>query len=314
MRESTCSLNSRQAVLVAGLILCVTFSAVATPVALGDQDAPVPLLENFSPLELTAVSALTATAATLFVFNDRLALQMGDPWFGDPGPLDLAVTNALFLDGDPAPWLGGWPDMAGDTLAPGVAVLYYVGNGVTGAIRGTSLTGSRHAVHEMVAFAEAFSATATLTFTTKLLVGRERPLYALERYPGTTPEPDAYQSFFSGHASTSFCIAAFVTRDVGDWLMSGPLEARSGVPALLLGRLIPGTVLYGAAAVVGISRIVDQKHYLSDVLVGAAVGTVFGNLFYALHFDRSGEPRRRHRALVTTFGFGPASAWVSGRF
>ena len=70
-------------------------------------------------------------------------------------------------------------------------------------------------------------------------------------------------------------------------------------------------MLYGAAAVVGLSRIVDQRHYFTDVALGAAVGTAVGQLTYALHFDWDGRPRRRHAVSVTPM---PGGAAVTGSF
>lgn len=35
-------------------------------------------------------------------------------------------------------------------------------------------------------------------------------------------------------------------------------------------------VLFGAAGVVGLSRIYDNQHWASDVIVGAAIGTLVG--------------------------------------
>ncbi len=300
------------ALKTAAYVLPAILLVWAQPRARADTGA-VSLTENFAPPELAAIAALTVTATSLFVLNDHLTAYMGDPWFGEPGPLDLAVTEALYRGENAGPWLGGWPDTMGDTIAPGLAVAYYVTNGMTAAIRGRGATGNQNAVHELMAFAEAFSATTTLTFATKLLVGRERPLYALDRNPGADLAPDAFQSFFSGHTSTSFCIAAFASRDLGDWLLAGPLEGSSRAARVLLGRVTPGLVFYGAAAVVGLSRIIDQKHYLSDVLVGASVGAALGNGVYALHFDGRGNPRHR-QPVALSFGLGPGHAWLQGRF
>jgi membrane-associated phospholipid phosphatase len=93
-------------------------------------------------------------------------------------------------------------------------------------------------------------------------------------------------SFYSGHSTSSFTLAAFVSRDLGDWLV-----ARGA--STFAGRVLPATLLYGAAATVALSRVIDQAHYTSDVVVGSLTGILFGNLFYSLHFDENGRPRRR---------------------
>jgi PAP2 superfamily protein len=70
----------------------------------------------------------------------------------------------------------------------------------------------------------------------------------------TRPDGTAY-SFPSGHTAASFATAAVLQRHLG-W--------KVGLPA------------YAAAAFVGASRIESQRHYLSDVAFGAALGMVAG--------------------------------------
>ncbi len=63
-------------------------------------------------------------------------------------------------------------------------------------------------------------------------------------------------TFPSGHTSSTFVVASVMHEAYG------PL---AGVP------------LYGLGALVGISRLDDREHYLSDVLFGAVLGTVIGH-------------------------------------
>jgi hypothetical protein len=70
----------------------------------------------------------------------------------------------------------------------------------------------------------------------------------------TRPNGEA-RSFPSGHTSTMFATATVVQRHFG-W--------KAGVPA------------FAAAAYVGASRIDANKHYLSDVAFGAALGIIAG--------------------------------------
>jgi membrane-associated phospholipid phosphatase len=51
-----------------------------------------------------------------------------------------------------------------------------------------------------------------------------------------------------------------------------------------------GTALYGGAALAGVSRIYHDKHWASDVVVGAAIGTFVGRKVVRYH--RS-HPRNR---------------------
>ncbi len=92
----------------------------------------------------------------------------------------------------------------------------------------------------------SMAASTVITYGFKFGVGRERPNQSNTR------------SFPSGHTSHSFTIAA-VSQELFGY--------KVGVPA------------YAMAAVVGLSRIQDNKHYLSDVIFGAGIGTVIGRGF-----------------------------------
>ncbi len=71
------------------------------------------------------------------------------------------------------------------------------------------------------------------------------------------PRPDGSnnQSFPSGHAAITFATATVIERHLG-WRKS--------------------LLAYGIASYVAASRIHDNRHYLSDVVFGAAVGTIAG--------------------------------------
>jgi membrane-associated phospholipid phosphatase len=69
------------------------------------------------------------------------------------------------------------------------------------------------------------------------------------------PDGSDHQSFPSGHASVTFATATVIERHLG-WRKS------------LLG--------YAVASYVAMSRIHDNRHYLSDVIFGAAVGSIAG--------------------------------------
>uniref|UniRef100_A0A915E8W5 Phosphatidic acid phosphatase type 2/haloperoxidase domain-containing protein n=1 Tax=Ditylenchus dipsaci TaxID=166011 RepID=A0A915E8W5_9BILA len=71
---------------------------------------------------------------------------------------------------------------------------------------------------------------------------------------------DARLSFYSGHTSAAFYFASFL------WI--GRFEY-SWTPLFVLLY----TIVLTAASLVGISRILDNKHHNSDVVVGALVGT-----------------------------------------
>jgi membrane-associated phospholipid phosphatase len=280
-------------------------------VGLAAGDERVPLADNFSPGELQlgvglAVEYGLATALEGAIANGR------PPVIGAPPGFDRDLADALYRGPGAGKWLGGVPDVAGSVVLPALVVGWYGADALALWARGRSLGGGHNADHALAALAEGYLVDLALTQTTKLAIGRVRPYVYLQR-PDPAPVGDTDLSFYSGHASSSFYLAAFVHRDLSDWLVAGPLAGAGGGTRLVVGRLLPGALLYGIAGTIAVSRVVDQAHYPTDVLAGAAVGTALGNLFYSLHFDADGRPRRRRATSLDVSGF-PGGIAVSGAF
>ena len=72
---------------------------------------------------------------------------------------------------------------------------------------------------------------------------------------------EAYGSFYSGHASAAFTVATFT----GEWFSE--IYPNSKYKALVWASS------YTLAAGVGILRVVAGKHYPSDIIIGALMGT-----------------------------------------
>lgn len=118
---------------------------------------------------------------------------------------------------------------------------------------------------------QSYLIAEALDRTIKFLTGRQRPEY----YDPKQPEPEPkfhgpsiyvgkdihgnklYGSFPSGHTMNAFAIATVYAMQYKD---------KPWVPALA----------YGAASLVGLSRIVQNKHWTTDVLVGATLGYLDG--------------------------------------
>lgn len=100
----------------------------------------------------------------------------------------------------------------------------------------------------------------------KDLAGRARPLVDVHNPHnfvfGRGFGNDSAQSFPSGHTSSAFSAASAFTAEIGYWRPNLKLPA--------------GIVLYTAASLVGVSRMYNNKHWASDVLGGAALGTFTG--------------------------------------
>jgi len=110
-----------------------------------------------------------------------------------------------------------------------------------------------------------------LTEATKKIAGRERP-YGREcgsdpGYSGGCSDESRFESFFSGHASMSAGAAALLCKDAIHRNVWG--ESR------LTRSLVCGLGV-GASLATGTLRMVADKHWATDVLVGWAVGGLVG--------------------------------------
>jgi membrane-associated phospholipid phosphatase len=99
------------------------------------------------------------------------------------------------------------------------------------------------------------------------------------------PDGSTRNSFPSGHTSVSFASATVLHREFG-W--------KVGVPA------------YAVASYIGLSRIEQERHYLSDIVFGAALGIVAGR---AVTIGR-GDARFHLTPVATRGGGGVSFAWA----
>ena len=100
----------------------------------------------------------------------------------------------------------------------------------------------------------------------KLTAGRARPYadidnpYDFQLFRGFSDRK--YQSFPSGHTINAFAFASTLTRETQFWWPHSTWYV--------------GTVFYGGATLMGLSRIYNNQHWASDVMAGAAIGTLIG--------------------------------------
>jgi membrane-associated phospholipid phosphatase len=85
-----------------------------------------------------------------------------------------------------------------------------------------------------------------------------------------------YRSFPSGHTVAAFAAAAAVSAETSRWW---PQVTYFGI----------GPVLYGGATLVGLSRMYNNRHWASDVITGAAIGTFAGTKVVRYHRTHPGN-------------------------
>jgi membrane-associated phospholipid phosphatase len=114
----------------------------------------------------------------------------------------------------------------------------------------------------------------------KGIAGRARPYLDVTRphdyrsFRGFGGGSD-YRSFPSGHTIAAFAAASAVTSETKRWWPRSVWFV--------------GPVMYGGAWAVGWSRMFDNKHWASDVITGAAIGTFAGLKVVHWHHSHPGN-------------------------
>lgn len=114
---------------------------------------------------------------------------------------------------------------------------------------------------------EAIALSGAITDLTKILAGRARPYVSNDTSShdfrfGRGWGNGAYQSFPSGHSTAAFAAASLVTSESRRWWPHGVW--------------LVAPAMYGGASLVALSRMYNNKHWASDVVLGAAIGTFSG--------------------------------------
>jgi membrane-associated phospholipid phosphatase len=128
----------------------------------------------------------------------------------------------------------------------------------------------------LAVYAEALSWTAAAKDLLKYLIPRARPyaysMSAAEMDSGLLGDAD--ESFPSGHTAYAFCAATVLTC----------LELRYGQGQAATPYIVGGA--YALATSVAVLRVCAGKHFITDTLAGAALGSGIGLLVTELHLRR----------------------------
>lgn len=244
--------RTRAAALLA-LLLCA-------PSASADGPAP---LEHDLRLDLPLTLAATAAWVGSELAKDRLAPEACR--LCEPGRLDASVRDA-----------GVWRNPAAARHASDALVFALLPAGViTHQLLSARSEGDlSEGFVDVLVVAEAAALAADLNQLVKFAVGRERP-FVHYGDPARPHEADDDLSFYSGHTSLAFALAS----------SAGTVSTLRGY------RSAPWVwgVGLGLAATTGYLRIAADRHYLTDVLVGAATGLAIGIAVPRVFHGREGE-------------------------
>lgn len=133
-------------------------------------------------------------------------------------------------------------------------------------------SGNKYDKNMMLLSLEGFIFSAGLATGSKILAGRDRPVYSYPWYAhnfnGPLNDFPADGSFVSRHTSVAFTLATILSRGYG--------QEKKWVPI----------VAYSLASMVALSRSYQQEHWASDVLGGAILGYVTGRFVFDLNYNR----------------------------
>jgi membrane-associated phospholipid phosphatase len=232
------------------------------------------LIVRISKLVLTAglVGAVSSSLATpsaaaqsksLFTWQDAAVLGGAAIATAALAPLDARIANRL-RDSTVQEnrFVGTLAAVVRDVATPWSV---YIGVGMYTYGR---LARDRKAADLGLHGTEAIAIGAVTGATLKGFFGRERPYVKLDPFSYKVGRgfgghgKEKYRSFPSGHTISAFAAAAAVTSETRRWWPGSD-------------KFI-GPAMYGGATLAGISRIYHNRHWASDIMMGAAIGTMAG--------------------------------------
>lgn len=209
-----------------------------------------------------AQSDTTSGARSLFTYRDALlaGAVVASAWL--IRPLDEPYAARLQDSSTQANRrLHELSKLVRTTTAPGSYII-----GTTMYLAGR-VTKERHLTELGLRGTEALLVGEAVGGVLKVLAGRQRPDVEPRNANGFSfmrglTGGDEYHSFPSGHTLAAFAAAAAVTSETSVWWPRT--------------QFVVGPLLFGGAAITGMSRMYDNRHWASDVIVGAGLGTFAG--------------------------------------
>ena len=239
-------------------LLCI---CLAAPAARAADDvpaeaarAPAPKLTKLSydwTVDGIVTGGLAVSTLTLLLLNDKLA-PLDCKWC-EPGSIDGDISRSVL-----------WANpVAANTVSNVMQFAIPVGVMGFGLIQAYRYDDPAAGWSDVLLITEATSLAMLVNVVVKYTTGRSRPYVwqgNADLYPATVS--DANVSFFGGH--TTFAFAVVVSGSTLFFMQDMP-----GAPWVL-------GVGLAAASFTAYLRMAADKHYLSDILVGAGVGSLIG--------------------------------------
>src|SRR6185437_4205398 len=274
------------AALLLALALRLGAQAAGASKAAGAVDTasgPHPRQAWVTPRDGEVVAGAVLVTLAVAPLDRPVSNEVGEPHWRDDRALTHAANDIAFFGGD-GPFLVSGMLLA---AAPNDA-----------AIR-------RFAIHNM----EAIALATIITGIGKGVAGRALPgvrtRHAFEFGRGFHDSNGPFVSFPSGHTAAAFAMAATVTGEVA--------HADSSTHRLI------DLIAFGGATTVGVARLVQHVHWVSDLPLAAVIGTWSGRAIQS-HASDGGKLGLVLRGLVVTpgasrdmrLGWTGSFAWLDG--
>lgn len=164
------------------------------------------------------------------------------------------------------------------TLNEASDFLYPLGNRfppllLVGMYATSVLTHNRRWEHATLSVAKSLAIATVFYTASKSVIRRQRPTRTDDPYDFVSPfSKKGYTSFPSGHTNTAFAVATAFSLEYND---------KKWVP----------WVAYTLASLTSISRMYDNRHWFSDVIIGASIGHFVTKLVYKQEYKRRAAGR-----------------------
>jgi len=203
------------------------------------------------------------------------------PWFTNPA-IKTGNTNSPLQEET-------FPDWSfGIALPVTLSSIIFLPNN-DGHLNHTSYTNAK-------GFTETIVITSLTTQIAKLSIGRKRPDYN-DRINKNYNITDGLYSFWSGHAAMSFSIATYtslyIMEHVGHW----------NNYYYITGKVLSSSILFGMATWTSASRVENNRHYTSDVVVGSIIGSLIAFTIYGIQNEWFFNRYNHDNKKITRFNF-----------